>query len=120
MQVTRLTIKRYIFKFSIFSLLLMLLVFHSSKLKAQCCDFTISMHDSYGDGWNGGNLQVYVNSNSVGIFSAQLYGNYVTFKACTADIIELIYSPGDYENENSYEVFNQNGTFCLMMVQILW
>ena len=26
---------------------------------AQCCTYSINMHDSYGDGWNGGYLQVY-------------------------------------------------------------
>jgi len=55
---------------------------------------------------NGGNLQVLVNSTSVGVFSAQLYGSSVSFQACTGDIIESVYSSGDYEN--SYQLFNQN------------
>lgn len=100
--------KCYNIKQGFMMLLLLLAVLHSKQGKAQCCDFTISMHDSYGDGWNGGNIEVYVNSNSIGVFSAQLTGSSATFQACTNDIIELVYTPGDYENENSYEVLNQN------------
>jgi hypothetical protein len=95
-------------KHGIISLFLFLSLFNAHQSKAQCCDFTIIMHDSYGDGWNGGNLQVFVNSNSVGVFSAQVYGSSATFQACTGDMIELLYSSGDYENENSYQLFNQN------------
>jgi hypothetical protein len=95
-------------KHSIFKLVLFFSITQVHQIKAQCCDFTILMHDTYGDGWNGGNLQVFVNNNAVGVFSAQLYGSSATFQACTSDIIELVYAAGDYENENSYQLFNQN------------
>ena len=108
MQASSSILNRFSLKYGLFLLPLMSLIFHSSALKAQCCDYTISMHDSYGDGWNGAHLQVLVNSNSVGVYSAQLYGSFAIFQACTGDTIELVYTPGDYENENSYEVFNQN------------
>lgn len=88
--------------------LFLLFTFLGFKAQAQCCDFTLIMHDSYGDGWNGGNLTVKINGNIVGTFSAQLYGSNGTFNACNGDIIELLYAAGDYENENSYELFNQN------------
>jgi hypothetical protein len=108
MEASSSTLNRFSHKYSLFLLPLMSFIFHSSALKAQCCDYTISMHDSYGDGWNGAHLQVLVNSNSVGVYSAQLYGSFAIFQACTGDTIEFVYTPGDYENENSYEVFNQN------------
>lgn len=85
-----------------------LLLIATHSVQAQCCDFTVVMHDSYGDGWNGGNLQVKVNGNLVGTFAAQNYGSSSSFQACNGDIIDLIYSAGDYENENTYELFNQN------------
>jgi hypothetical protein len=75
---------------------------------AQCCDFNLSMNDSYGDGWNGATLEVFVNNNSVGVFSAQNYASSAVFQACNGDVIVLNYTPGDYENENSYQLFNQN------------
>jgi hypothetical protein len=108
MQQDSLTIKPIILKELIFVMFFLLSLLDNNQSKAQCCDFTVLMQDTYGDGWNGGNLQVLVNSTSMGVFSAQLYGSSATFQACTGDIIELVYSSGDYENENSYQLFNQN------------
>jgi hypothetical protein len=82
--------------------------FYINETKAQCCDFTLLMQDNYGDGWNGGNIEVFVNSNSIGVFSAQLHGSSASFQACTGDVLNLIYTAGDYENENTYQLFNQN------------
>jgi hypothetical protein len=79
------------------------LCLHGTISTAQCCDYTLSMHDSYGDGWNGATLEVLVNNLSVGIFSASNSGSSATIPVCDNDIVELIYTPGDYENENSYE-----------------
>ena len=62
------------------------------------------MHDSYGDGWNGATLEVLINSLSIGIFSASNTGSMVAIPVCNGDTLELIYSAGDYENENSYEL----------------
>lgn len=75
-----------------------------TPVKAQCCNYRLSMHDSYGDGWNGATLEVLINNNSVGIFSASNFGNTVTFSVCNGDSLDLIYTAGMYENENSYEV----------------
>ncbi len=64
------------------------------------------MHDSYGDNWNGGNLEVYVNGSLVGTFLAFNYGSVSTFQVCNGDTVELVYSAGAYENENSYQLFD--------------
>ena len=69
---------------------------------SQCCDYQLVMNDTYGDGWNGAVLQVLVNGNSVGDFSAQNTQTVVTFTVCNDDQISLIYTPGDWEEENSY------------------
>lgn len=84
------------------------LIISSTNSYSQCCDFTLLMHDSYGDGWNGGNLTVKVNGNIVAVFSAQNYGSNGVFTACNGDNIELLYASGDYENENAYELYNQS------------
>lgn len=75
---------------------------------AQCCTYSIVMHDGYGDGWNGGNLEVLVNNFSVGIFSASNYGSTSSFSICNGETLELIYSPGAYENENFYELMDSS------------
>jgi len=62
------------------------------------------MHDSYGDGWNGATLEVKVNAISTGVFSASEYGSAVSFTVCDGDEVELFYSSGQYEEENTYEL----------------
>lgn len=76
------------------------------RLSAQCCTYTLSMHDSYGDGWNGGYLTVYLNNVSLGNFSASAFGSTDTFQVCNGDSLKLFYTAGAYENENSYQVYN--------------
>jgi hypothetical protein len=86
------------------SLIIFLLA--SSGAQAQCCTFTLSLHDSYGGGWNGAYLEVYVNQFLAGTYSASNYASTDTFPACTGDTLKLVYTPGSYENENSYQLFD--------------
>ena len=77
--------------------------------QAQCCDYTLLMHDSYGDGWNGGTLQVSVNGSTVGTFAAAGAGSNATFNICNGDQLELEYAAADWENENTYILFDPVG-----------
>ena len=76
----------------------------SINSKAQCCDYTLSMHDSYGDGWNGATIQVYINNTLFGTYSASNFGSTVVFSVCNGDSLDLNYISGSYENENFYEL----------------
>lgn len=76
---------------------------------AQCCDHILQMTDSYGDGWNGGTLEVFVNGASIGAFAAAGTGSSASFNACTGDAIELVYTPQDWENENAYVLYDEWG-----------
>ncbi len=78
-------------------------------LSAQCCDHFLVMQDSYGDGWNGGDLQVMLNGSSIGTFAAAGAGNTASFQVCDGDQLQLIYNPGDWENENTYQLFDEWG-----------
>lgn len=78
----------------------------SSFTNAQCCEYILSMHDTYGDGWNGGQLEVLINSVSIGTYSAAGLQSESTFSVCNEDVLELNYTPGEYENENSYILFD--------------
>lgn len=62
------------------------------------------MHDSYGDGWNGATLQVYINNILFGTYSASNFGSTVNLSVCNGDSLDLNYTSGSYENENSYEL----------------
>ncbi|MFK7808275.1 MAG: CotH kinase family protein [Saprospiraceae bacterium] len=67
------------------------------------------MTDSYGDGWNGGQLEIFINEESIGFFAAEEFGSFETFEVCQDDQIDLVYSSGDYENENQYQLFDGSG-----------
>jgi hypothetical protein len=64
------------------------------------------MQDSYGDGWNGGALQVSINGIAIGTFAASAYGSADSFLVCPGDLLELNYTSGAYENENTYQLFD--------------
>ncbi len=76
----------------------------SFNLNAQCCNYNLVMNDSYGDDWNGATVEIFVNNNSIGLFSAINSGGVANFSVCTGDSVRLFYTAGNYENENSYEV----------------
>jgi hypothetical protein len=73
---------------------------------AQCCTYTLGMHDSYGDGWNGGYLEVYTNGVLAATCSGTNYFSTDTFTVCNGDTLQLVYTAGIYENENSYQLYD--------------
>jgi hypothetical protein len=91
------------------SLFILVGLFLPHVLRAQCCEHHLMMQDSYGDGWNGGQLQVRVNGTTVGIYAATGEGSTAVFTACTGDAIQLVYTAGDWENENTYQLLGTYG-----------
>jgi hypothetical protein len=87
----------------------LVLLFIPQKLLAQCCDYTLILQDEYGDGWNGAELEVFINAESFGVFSAEEFGNNVLLPTCNGEEITLNYSTGEYENENSYLLLASGG-----------
>jgi hypothetical protein len=81
----------------------------ATETQGQCCDHTLAMQDTYGDGWNGGSLQVRLNGVLIGSFTASGSGSLVNFEACTGDDIQLQYNSGDWEEENSYQLYGPAG-----------
>ena len=77
-----------------------------------CGIYNLELSDSYGDGWNGGLIDVFINGTSFysGLTVASGYGP-ETFQIPVdlGDIIDLIYSPGSFPSENSYQVYDHNG-----------
>ena len=87
---------RLVFFFSIF--------LSSAVANAQCCWYRLTMQDSYGDGWNGGYLEIKINGSSIGTFAAIQYGSVDSFQVCQGDAITIYYTSGSYENENTYQL----------------
>jgi hypothetical protein len=77
------------------------------------CVHTISLTDSYGDGWNGGKVNVQVNGITVlsSITLASGAGPLVyDFNASLGDDIAVVYTSGSWAGENYFEVFDGQGT----------
>jgi len=94
------------FKAGLFALILFPLSAIITNLNAQCCTYTLSMHDSYGDGWNGASLQVSINGSILGNFSASGYASSQSFSICQGDELSMEYTPGEWENENTYQLYD--------------
>lgn len=73
------------------------------------CDYTLDMQDTFGDGWNGAQLEVFADGTSLGVFTATGTGTVATFTASAGDNITLVYSPGNFENEVSYDLIDPDG-----------
>ena len=82
--------------------LLLLTLLACTLTFGQCCDYTLVGNDSYGDGWNGGYLNLMVNGVLVESFVAVDQGSSFTFQVCDDDAIEFEYFSGEYENENTW------------------
>jgi hypothetical protein len=93
-------------KFFLAALPLIISLFYFTESKSQCCNYTLNMHDSYGDGWNGGFLSVYINNILVGNYSGSNFVSSDTFLICNGDTLRLYYTSGAYENENTYQLYD--------------
>lgn len=85
------------------------LIFLPAIMQGQCCDYTLVMQDTYGDGWNGAALQVRVNGSVLGTYAAAGQGSSTTFQVCNGDQVQLTYTAGDWEGENLYQLFGPEG-----------
>lgn len=73
------------------------------------CNYTLEMFDSWGDGWNGGNLQVLLDGVSIGTFAAVGSGSTETFEVQDGQTLVLRYTAGSFENENTYNLLDNQG-----------
>jgi hypothetical protein len=76
------------------------------------CDHTIVLTDDYGDGWNGGMVDVLVNGMVVldNLTLPSGSGPQTTvFQAATGDSISTVYVAGGWSYENEYHIYDVNG-----------
>ncbi len=80
---------------------------------ASAVTWTLTLIDSYGDGWNGGLLTLYVNGNPVFTNCTVATGtgpvNY-PFEVLNGDLITTLYTPSGWPEENEYYIYDHNGT----------
>ena len=82
------------------------------------CTHSIDLTDTYGDGWNGGTVDVLVNGSPAlsGITLATGSGpQNFTFSAGTGDLITVTQiSPGSWPGEMRIQVYDGNGTAIIL------
>ncbi|PHR49086.1 MAG: hypothetical protein COA32_03290 [Fluviicola sp.] len=74
-----------------------------------CCNLTLEMFDSWGDGWNGGFLTVTIDGSATN-YSASGTGTTVNIAYCDGQTLELDYTSGSFEGENTYTISNPSAT----------
>lgn len=79
---------------------------------ASAAQWSLSLTDDYGDGWNGGTISLYVNGVTV-LSEITLEDGYGPethyFEVNNGDQITTLYIPGDWSEENSYTLYDYNG-----------
>ena len=71
--------------------------------------YVLSLFDSYGDGWNGGNLNVAGNDYTVS--SSQNGGDFADYTLCldASECYDVIYTAGSWSSENSLAIADADG-----------
>ncbi len=85
--------------------------FTTTPTPGTCGLFRVDLIDSYGDGWNGGKLTVYVNGTAflTDITLADGTGPESYYiPVDTGDILSFDYTEGSYSGENQYIVYDNN------------
>ena len=78
-----------------------------------CCSNTLECWDSFGDGWNGGSVNLYVGGALIGNYTLAtgLGPNTISFSAYTGQAIQItLAAGGTYPTEMYYHVKDASGT----------
>ena len=85
------------------------------NLNAQC-DWTMDMHDAWGDGWNGARVSISLAGTATSYeATAGADGNVqtdetITFSVNDGDAMEVSFTGGSWDSEISFEIYNNFGT----------
>lgn len=75
------------------------------------CDYTLNMYDSFGDGWNGFSVEIFINGVSIGVYTFTT-GTFdsATFNVQPGDAITITTVSGTWDSEVTYEIVDASGT----------
>ena len=85
------------------------------------CDYTISVTDSYGDGWNDNSVELFANGTSIGSFANTAdagagVAQTTAFGINEGDVITSEWTLGGYPNETSYTISDSYGNIVFSVV----
>ncbi len=87
-------------------LLMLVLLFIVDNATAQCTNVTLTMNDSWGDGWNGGSITI-TNTSGVSYGPYTITGSVGTQNICLPDgCYSINMVPGSYPGEISWSLSN--------------
>jgi hypothetical protein len=84
-----------------------------SETDSRDCTFSIELYDTYGDGWNGGSMNVLINGSVVLSNLTIATGSGPeshNFTVNTGDMISTNYTAGSWAYENEYVIYDNDGT----------
>ncbi len=80
------------------------------------CDWSITLWDSFGDGWNGGVVEVFVDGVSVGTYEILATGptngdgpESYSFPVTDGATVTTVFTAGSYASEVYYSIYDNNG-----------
>ena len=77
------------------------------------CLYTLELYDSFGDGWNGSDIEITINGVSTTYTLDNInddgFFNSFTFTVLEGLPVEVVYSPGGFENEVSFILYDSDG-----------
>ncbi len=100
--------KRILYSFILLSSLTLTTV----SLTAQC-DYELRFYDSFGDGWDGSQLEVFVNAGSVGTYTLA-NGDFSTDAIAgisEGDVIDVVYTAGSSSDEHEWALVDGLGNY---------
>ena len=75
-----------------------------------CCSYSLEMQDIFGDGWNGGFITVLIDGVLIGDYSVTGGMDEIApIAICDGETIELVYTAGNWEEENTYTFYDSQG-----------
>ncbi len=83
------------------------------------CTHTIDLYDDWGDGWNGGTIDVTVNGttvlNNISIANGTYGPQSHNFSAASGDNIQVVYTSGggSYDDEVNYDIYDGYGSIMV-------
>ena len=85
--------------------------FTTTLTPGNCGIYNLELLDSYGDGWNGGYLEIILNGIIVDSNVTMQNGFGPEFKPIavdSGDVIDILYYPGGWPEENSYLLYDHS------------
>jgi type IX secretion system substrate protein/SprB-like repeat protein len=76
---------------------------------ASLCLYRLDMSDSWGDSWNGGYITVNIDGVPSGTYFAKGSNTVDTIPVGGGSTLELVYTPGSFEDENTYTLYDPSG-----------